>query len=83
MSRVSSYAGGADRPTDQPAYLPVLQSLPARKAVTSLEWRIIKHLYAGMAEEWICDTLGCRIHDITRARHRARPWMGPQQEGGA
>lgn len=63
------------RPTERPEYVPVLKSLVAKRSMTTLQWRIIKHLYAGMEEAWICETLGCRIHDITRARHRASRWM--------
>lgn len=73
---ITAYANGADRATDHPEYLPVLKSVEARQTLTELEWRIVKHLYAGMADGWICDLLGCRAHDITRAKRRAARWMG-------
>ncbi|AEW04628.1 hypothetical protein Sulac_1128 [Sulfobacillus acidophilus DSM 10332] len=62
-------------PRERSEYASVLQSMEARQTLTALEWRIIKHLYAGMSDDWICDTLACRLHDITRAKHRARRWM--------
>ena len=73
---MTAYASGTLIPQEDASYYPVLASLEARRALTVLEWRIIRHLAAGMSDAWICETLACRPGDITRARHQAAPWRG-------
>ena len=58
----------------RPEFEPVLKDYTARRAFSDLEWRIVKHLYAGMDAAWIMDQLACRPHDVTRAWHKALRW---------
>jgi DNA-binding CsgD family transcriptional regulator len=72
------YADG-DRSHAHPEYLPALRHPDARQTLTPLEYRVLKLLYAGMSPRWIAVTLGCRAHDVTRAKHLAARWRTPEE----
>lgn len=65
----------ADRVRERAEWEPVLWSDTARRAFSPREWRILKHLYAGMDAAWIGETLDCRPADITRTANKADRWM--------
>lgn len=67
--------GMMDRGRERVEWEPVLWSTAAWHAFSRLEWRILKHLHAGMDAAWIMEALECRPADITRTANKADRWM--------
>ena len=76
QARHAQHAAGYIERQEHAEWIPVLTSIAAQQTLSPLEYRILRHLYAGMPWDWICDTLDCRVHDITRAQRRAQAWLG-------